>query len=63
MIITLAIAAALFFAVAVWKHVTLGQIKADVAKANAKVSSIVVKGVAATKEDVKAAVADLKKWV
>ena len=63
MIITLAIAAALFFAVAVWKHVTLGQIKADVAKAKAKVSSIVVKGVAATKEDVKAAVADLKKWV
>jgi hypothetical protein len=66
----LAIAAILFLFVAAWKHITLEQVtkelasvKADIAKADAKVSAVVARGVQATKEDVKAAIADIKKWV
>jgi hypothetical protein len=55
--------AVLFLAVAVWKHLTLEAIRADVAKVDAKVAALLVKGFQASKDDVRAATSNLKKWV
>ena len=59
----LAIVAAVFFAVAVWQHVTLENIRADVAKVDAGITKLLAKGVPASKDDVRAAISNLKKWV
>ena len=64
MIITiLAVTAGVMAVVAIKKHLTLVQVKADINTANTKLSALVAKGVAATKADVSAAIADLKKWI
>jgi len=59
----LAIVVGVLFTVAVRQHVTLENIRADVAKVDARITRLLVKGIPATKDDVRAAISNLKKWV